>query len=249
MIKYLIFLLTFSLNLFAAAHMQLDLSSAVVKQGNLIDVVIRLDGSSVQQVELQKLKGVSLADTIYLYQVSPLLRSGDKFEADAKVIFLKVPESKPIMHKIGQNDISITWSDVEVQPTEAPAKFIFGQFDIPTRQKVFKITLALLALALIGFGIYKFREKNQLRKAIRQRRASLKEKVISASDYSEVVSLWQEKALLLKEFPHLIEPFKDLEQVLFKYQFKQSQNELEKAEVMKTYREFINRVSGGFNGI
>lgn len=249
MIKYIIILLTFSLNLFAAAQMQLDLSSAVVKQGSLIDVIIRLDGNSVQQVELQKLKGVSLADTIYLYQASSLVRSGDKFEADGKIIFLKVPESKPIIHKIGTSEISINWSDVEVQPTEAPAKFIFGQFEIPARRRIIEILAALFALSLIGFGIYKYNEKSKQRKALRLKKAALKDKVISAREYNDVVALWQDKAVLLKEFPHLQEPLKELEEVLFKYQFKQSQNEVEKAEVMTTYRVFMNKIAGGFNGI
>ncbi len=77
----------------------------------------------------------------------------------------------------------------------------------------------------------------------------MKDRVMSAREYHDVVTLWQQKALLLKEFSHLSKPITDLEIVLFKYQFKQSQNETEKAEVMKAYREFINKVQGGFNGI
>ncbi len=219
MIKILIFLFAFSSSVFAA-QMQLELSSAVVKQGSLIDVVVRLDGSSVQQVELQKLKGVSLADTVYLYQVAPLVRNGDNFEADAKIIFLKVPETKPVIHKIGETEISITWSDVEVQPTEAPGKFLFGQFEIPGSRRIFEILAVLVILALVFLGFYKLRQKRKAKKALRQKRAELKDKVISARDYHEVVSLWQ-----------------------------QNQNEVEKADVMRAYREFINLVQGGFNGI
>lgn len=249
MIRFLIILLSFSTSVFAAARMQLDLSSAVVRQGSLINAVVRLDGGSVQQIELQKLKGVSLAETIYIYQVSPLIRSGDNFEADAKIIFLKVPESKPVVHKTGQNEISISWSDVEVQPTEAPESFLFGQFEIPGKKRILEILGALLVLGLIGFGISRFIQTNKKKKALRQIKAALKDKVMSAREYQDVVSLWSQKALLLKEFPHLSEPFKELETVLFKYQFKQSQNEIEKAEVMKSYRDFMTKVQGGFNGI
>lgn len=229
--------------------MRVELSSAVIQQGSLIDAVIRLDAASVQQVELQKLKGVSLADTVYLYQVSPLIRSGDSFEADAKIIFLKVPETKPVIHKTETNEISITWSDVEVQPTEAPEKFLFGQFEIPGPRRFVEILLGVLALGLIAFGVIRFNKKNKAKKVVRQKRAELKDKTMSAQSYTDVVDLWQQKSLLIKEFPHLGEPIKELEKVLFKYQFKQNQNETEKAEVMKAYRVFINQVQGGFNGI
>lgn len=249
MIKFLLLLIILSSQVFAAAQMQLDLSSAVVKQGSLIDAVVRLDGNSVQQIELQKLKGVSLADTIYIYQVSPLIRNGESFEADAKVIFLKVPEGKPVVHKIGEKEVSISWSDVEVQPTEAPAQFLFGQFEIPGKKRILEILAALLFVGLVAFGIYKLSGKNKKKKALKQMRADLKDKVMSAREYQDVVNLWQQKALLNKEFPHLTEPFKELETVLFKYQFKQSQNEMEKAEVMKSYRDFMTKVQGGFNGI
>ena len=249
MIRFFILLLIFCTQVYAAAQMQLDLSSSVVKQGSLIDAVVRLDSNSVQQIELQKLKGVSLADTIYIYQVSPLLRSGESFEADAKIIFLKVPESKPVIHKIGEKDISVSWSDVEVQPTEAPEKFLFGQFEVPGRKRILEILAALIAFGLIVLVIYKLSQKSKKKKALRQLRAELKDKVMSAREYPDVVNLWQQKALLQKEFPHLADPFKELEKVLFKYQFKQSQNEIEKAEVMKSYRDFMTSVQGGFNGI
>lgn len=248
MIRILIFLLAFSSSVFAA-QMQLQLSSSVVKQGSLIDAVVRLDGNSVQQVELQKLKGISLADTVYLYQVAPLIKSGNSFEADAKIIFLKVPETKPVIHKAPTGDIAISWSDVEVQPTEAPEKFLFGQFEIPGPRRILEILAGLVVVLLIVLGIYKFRQNRKAKKALRVKRAELKDKVMSAREYHDVVSLWQQKAELLKEFPHLAEPLKELEKVLFKYQFKQSQNENEKTEVMKAYRDFINLVQGGFNGI
>lgn len=248
MIRILIFVLVFSSSVFAA-QMQLELSSAVVKQGSLIDAVVRLDGSSVQQVEVQKLKGVSLAGTVYLHQIAPLIRSGDTFEADAKIIFLKVPETKPVIHKVGDIDLSITWSDVEVQPTEASDKLLFGQFEIPGPRRILEILGILVVITLVALGIYKFRQKGKAKEALRQRRAELKDKVMSAREYQDVVSIWQQKALLVKEFSHLSDPVKELENVLFKYQFKQSQNETEKAEVMKAYREFILKVQGGFNGI
>jgi hypothetical protein len=229
--------------------MRLELSSAVIQQGSLIDAVIRLDGATVQQVELQKLKGLSLADTIYIYQVSPLIRSGESFEAEAKIIFLKVPETKPVVHKTETNEISITWSDVEVKPTEAPEKFLFGQFEIPGPRRVVQILLGLLTLGLVIFGVVKFNQKNKAKKTLRQKRVELKDKAMSAQSYLEVVHLWQQKDLLIKEFSHLIDPIKELEKVLFKYQFKQNQTDSEKAEVMKAYREFINQIQGGFNGI
>jgi hypothetical protein len=248
-IKFFVLLFIFSSSAFAGAKMQIDLSSAVVKQGSLVDAVVRLDGASVQQIELQKLKGVSLADTIYLHQVAPLIRSGEVFEADAKIIFLKVPEGKPLTHKIGENDISITWSDVEVQPTEAPAQLLFGQFEIPGRKRILEILAGFLILGLVAFGVYRLNQIRKKKSALLRIRADLRDKIMSAREYQDVVTLWQQKSDLLKEFPHLSDPFKELEKVLFKYQFKQSQSETEKAEVMKAYRDFMTKVQGGFNGI
>lgn len=246
---FFIFLIIFSNGIFAAAQMHIDLNAAVIKQGSLVDAVIRLDSNSVQQVELQKLKGVSLGETLYLYQVSPLLRSGDSFEADAKIIFLKVPEGKYLIHKLGENEVSISWSDVEVLPTEAPVQFLFGKFEIPGKKRVVEISILLLIFSFMIFGGLKLKRRLKKKKELRKIRSGLKDKVMSASEYQEVVSLWQQKVLLTKEFPHLSDHFKELETVLFKYQFKQSQNEIEKMEVMKAYRDFVNKVQGGFNGI
>lgn len=243
--------LLFSLSVHASVAMHLDFHSPKVKQGHIESATIKLDETAIQNVELQKLVGSSWGDSIYLYSVGPLLRKNGEanYQSEAKVIFLKSSVEQPLIHKINENEIQITWSNVEVIPTEAPKELIFGQFEIPSRKKIV-IWLSGLLFALLGtIAVLKYRKTVQNKKYQRKKKIELKNKVISATEYSQVVQIWQEKATILKVFPQLSEPFKTLETVLFKYQFKPSQMESEKAEVMTAYRTFVEQVQGGFDGV
>jgi hypothetical protein len=231
--------------------MHLDFQSSEIKQGNIESVIMRLNSEMVQQMELQKLVGSTLGESVYLYSAEPLIRrdSGDTFEAEGKVIFLKIPAARTLTHKVGDKEISLSWSEVNILPTEVPKGFIFGDFTVPARKQVLKWVILGLLVLIIMFGVLFYRKRNSQKQRLRQARLSLKEKIIAVNDYEQVVELWQQKADVLHIFPQLAEPFKHLEKTLFKYQFKASQTALEKDEVMIAYRSFLEESRRGLDGI
>ena len=251
--KRIIFFLFIILNhtAFSAVGLHLDFTQKTLKQGKIEDAIIQMDENSVQKIELQQLKGQSLADVIYLLDVSPLVKKdgGSKFEAEAKVIFLKKPEAQVLLHKLSGADIAITWSKVEIIPTETTQKLIFGQFEIPSRKKILIWFISLLIL-IIGIAFFfKYRRRLQEKKNILIRRKKHKAELMDAKEYSQIVHIWTQRDIYLKEFPEIHEAFKNFEAILFKYQFKPYQSEAEKAEVQEAYRAFMAHIQGGLSGI
>lgn len=243
--------LILSTSIVAFAGIELDFKSAKVKQGSLEPAVLKIDQQSAQNLNLNKLSGQTLGEVIYLYSVSPLMKkAGDAgFEAEATAVFIKVPESNKIVHKTGTTEIDVSWNGIQIIPTEAPKELLFGTFEIPSPMKLISWGSGLIVLIMAALAGWKFRQKLLLNKAIKNKKAQIKDEIISAKEFSDVVKLWEKKKILISEFPHIEGSFKDLEKVLFKYQFKPRQSETEKIEVMTAYREFIKSIEGGFNGI
>lgn len=248
---FLLSLLILLFSTVASAVVELQFPSSKIKQGSLESVIMRVDPSTAQSFELQKVRGQTIGETLYVYSVSPLMRKegGDDFEAEARVVFIKVPETPFLGYKTPAGEIVFSWKDLEVIPTEGAKELIFGEFEIPPRKKVLLwggILLVLIIAGLAGFRIWKVFQK---RKQVRLQKLAVKNDISSVNDYQNVVRVWQNKRNFIREFPHLEQPFKNLEQTLFKYQFKQSQTDTEKNEVMSAWKKFVEETRGGFDGI
>ncbi len=229
--------------------MHINFSNPSIKQGKVEEATIYLDESTAQKLLASKIAGQSLESTIYLMEVGPLTKTENNFEASAKVIFLKIPESKALLYKGSHGEFPVTWSPVEIVPTEATQELIFETFSIPAKKDLVLWFGLLLIAALLIFIILKFRKAQLIKTQIKKRRASLRDDLLKGSNYVEVVEIWKKREEYLNEFPAIHDHFKKFEQVLYKYQFKPSQSEAEKIEVMQAYREFVNNVSGGLNGV
>lgn len=244
-----LFILLLSTAVTAAVELQFQIPK--IKQGSLETVVLKVDPATAQQFELQKLKGQTVGNTIYIYSISPLMRKegGADFEAEARLVFIKVPETSFVSYKTPQGEIVLTWKDLEVVPTETQKELIFGTFEVPARSKVIlwaSILCSLVLVAVCGIPIWR---KFLNRKEIKKKKQTIKDDILSVNEYQNVVRVWQNKRNLIREFPHLEEPFKNLEKTLFKHQFKPSQTESEKSEVMSAWKKFIEESQGGFDGI
>lgn len=244
-----LFILIFST--IASAVVELQFAAPKVSQGSLETVVLKVDPATAQQFELQKLKGQTIGNTIYVYSISPLMRKegGTDFEAEARLVFIKVPETSFVAYKAPQGELVLTWKDLEVIPTEAQKELIFGTFEVPERSKLLLWAGILIALVLIVLGGFPVWQKFVLRKEQKNKKLNIKNDIYGVSQYQDVVRIWQNKRNLVREFPHLEEPFKNLEKTLFKHQFKPTQTDSEKNEVMSAWKKFIEECQGGFNGI
>ncbi len=229
--------------------MHINFSSPTVKQGKVEEATLYLDETTAQKLLAQKVSGQTIENTIYLLEVGPLTKTDNNFEANAKVIFLKVPERKVVQYEGIQGGFPVTWSEVEIIPTEATQELIFERFSIPSRKNILLWLGILIAAGCLLFLGIRFRKVQRAKAQLRKRRLSLRDELLSGTAYSEIVEIWKKRETFMAEFPEIHDHFKKFEHVLFKYQFKPSQTEAEKIEIMQAYREFINNVRGGLNGI
>jgi hypothetical protein len=249
---YILFLILFSSYLSAATvKLELRFAENKIKQGDVVSVTMVFDGTASQRLPLNKLVGETLGGHFYITSAKPFITKDNwnALESEASLIIVKVPETKPLSFRLGENDVMVSWNDVEFIPTEVPKEFFYGNFEIPSRAQILKWFLIFLGLLCLSYGGLKGKKHFEKKKALALRKRKLKDEIMSASEYSAVVDIWRNKAAILKEFPKLDSPFKELESVLFKYQFKPQQTEQEKSQVMSAYRDFINKSQGGFDGI
>jgi hypothetical protein len=253
-VKIIVLLLSLFLSVSSIASvlkLEIRFQDPKIKQGAVVPATLVFDAESSQKLPINKIVGETLGGHFYIYSAKPLLTKDNwnAFESEATVIVGKIPEAKPVSYKSGDNEVMVLWNDVEFIPTEAPKELIYGTFEIPSRAKILKWISVLIGIIIVALGILKLKKHLNNKNALQKMRRELKDQVLSAKEYADVVNIWQKKSQILKVFPSLEDHFKELEVVLFKYQFKQSQTESEKSQVMTAYREFINKSQGGFNGI
>lgn len=249
--KYLLLILLIPFSAVATVNVELFFDSQEVKQGSIENAKALLTSDSIQKVNFQKIKGQTLGETIYFYSLSPFVRKeGEKnYISDVKIIFVKVPTKNRLEHKVDGQDIVISLPQIKVTPVDIPEKLIFEQFDIPESFKYFKWIIVFFILVILCVLTLKYRQrtKNKHRELLKKK--AIKESVLAATSYKDVVNVWQRKSEVISIFPSWESEFKELEKTLFKFQFKPSQSEIEKSEVMKAYDVFLNNVKGGFDGI
>lgn len=250
MTKILI-LLIFSTVCLANEGLRLDFSQSEVKQGSLEPATLRVSAEIMGKVPLNKLAGKNFAESIYFHKMSPFLRKegSTSFESEVQIIFVKIPESQRLIDNVNGTSLVLNWNQIKIIPTDPGEGLIFGNFTIPERFKWLfwlSIFFGIVAISLGVWGIYKrIKEKRKFKEV----RLKIKNEIMSCSTYHDVVLIWQNKKFYCDKFPHLEGPFKKLETVLFKYQFKPSQSEKEKDEVIKAYQVFVREIEEGFRGI
>lgn len=250
--KLIIFLLIiFSSIAYGSPRLLIQFSDSSVHQGSIVKARLSLDADSFQQLDVQKLKGQTLADTIYLHSVDSFIRrTGEGWlDADAYVIFVKPPESKQLLHKNGQSEIQVVLNDIEVIATEAPQQFIFGDFSAPGNRKYFFWILLFVGIVsgtLIGLTVARKIKHKRLQK---KNRLALKTELLEVKTFEDAVNVWQKKQIYLKEFPTLEPGFLNFQTVLFKSLFKPKQTESEKLEVINAYKSVSQSVQEMKDGV
>ena len=229
----------------------MEISSGAVKLGEISKVQIYVDAQTAQSLPLQSIKEQTLSETLYVQSVSSMLKhEGEQdYTADAEVIFIKDPGANEIKTTIANQPVRIFWNNVRIEAVEVPKDYVLGNFDIKAPLRIIVWLLSAALMIALCVGLWKFRNAQGRKAALKKERKALKEKILSCRNYQDVVSLWKQKRLLIERFPHLAGPMENLETVLFKYQFKPQQTSNEEAIVMDAYRAFMKESEGGFNGI
>ena len=243
-----IFLLSFSA---WSVDIGLEFSVPEIKQGSLTSALIKIDAVGAQEVPPQKLRSKTFADTIYIYEMgTPIRKEGRPyFEAEAKIIFIKVPETNELSFAEDGKSFKIFWNAVTVLPTKADKSFMYGAFSAPARFQAFKWGICLLCITLLLVLIFWINRKYQSRAIRKKHLSDLKKKLIAPSNYFEIVDVWMNRQSYLTTFPLIEESFRNLEQKLFKVQFKPHQSEQEKEFIVESYKDFLISIKGPLDGI
>lgn len=247
----LIWTVLFSFSVWSNVNLGLQFHSNQLKQGELYEATLTLDSASAQSLQNLKISGQTLDETLYIHEVSPLMRKEgkDSYYADAKVIFVKATTAGSLKTQLNGQPIVVKWSELFIAPTEIPQKLIFGKFSIPSAPKLIMILGILFLIIIIVLVVLRFKKRLSTKSQKKAFMIGLKQEVLAANNYADVVKVWQKKRTYCDAFPHLENAFEKLEITLFKYQFKPNQSEAEKEATMKAYREFVSSVREGFNGI
>lgn len=248
MIKIFLVLLLISSSAWSRVSLELVLDTPSVKQGE-----IALGRLVVKQTEgqagLAGLKGKNLGKTIYLLYVSPFMGKQGQLEAEAKVIFLTVPDTTAISETVNGEEVFISWSNIEVIPTETSKTFLLGDFEIPEKKKILIWVLMITGLLLLlGTGLW-LKQYLQNKKLSKNKLKALKQELTNCTSYEDIVLMWRQKQRYLEAFPQIDPNFKNFEAVLFKYQFKPQRTANEIDEVITNYQKFKHEVTGVLNEI
>lgn len=217
-----------------------------VNQGEIVegDLVLK-DGP----MPTTSLRGKSIGKIIYVFNIEPFLGNAGSFQAKAKLIFSKVPETTLAVESINGEEMIIFWNNLTINPTEESQSFLLGDFEIPSRKKILPWLIGLFAASITGSLVWFFIKKIRRRRDLRQKKKALRDQLTHASTYDEVVIIWKNKHQTLKEFPTIEDAFKNLEVILFKYQFKPQRSPHEIEQVMESYQKFRQEVLKGTHGI
>ncbi len=248
MIKILFFLTLCTTSLWARVHLELTFNESAIKQGQIAPgKFIVKEGSGASA--LSGLKGKKLGKVLYIQNVSPFMGKQGQLESEVKIIFIKVPESNSITEVLNGEETLVTWNGVEIIPTEEAKSFIFGDFEIPEKLKLFPWLIGLIGLILTLFIVFWFKKKLTNKASLKAKRNRLKQEILTAASYDDIVFMWRQKLRYLETFPEIEDQFKNFEKVLFKYQFKQQRTDKEIADVETAYLKFKTEVAGVLNGI
>ncbi len=248
---FVLLFIIFIADCWSAEQLRLVFSGIEVKQGALVRARLTVPPAGIN-LPLQKLKGETISETVYVQQISPLLRKegAAEYEAETQIIFINVPQSNNLQWKIGESEIILSWDQLTVIPTEVPKEMLWADFSAPdVLHQNWLWILALTLLLFIPYPVFVLWKKLNFKKREKLRKAAIVEEIKNCRSYDDVVTLWKKKHTYLSTFPHLENSFVDLEKVLFKIQFKPGQSEAEKSEVLNAYQKFLNETEGGFRGI
>ena len=243
-------MLLLSFKVLASTNMELKIDSPEVQQGEIVSARLSFRADSEGVMPNLSLKDKKFANTVYFLSLKPFVGKEGQgyFEAEAKVIFIKIPVTAILVEKIGTSDISINLGSVNVKQTQSEG-FKFSDFDIPRQINYFFTALGLFLLGVVIFFVRHLILKANRKKELQERRKKIKEELLQADNYDAVVELWKKKANFLSMFPIIEKDFHKLETVLFKYQFKANQAEHEKQVVLEAYQKFKEEIKVVLNGV
>lgn len=225
---------------FSKVNVELIFKDSQVVQGAITNAEIRLMGEP-EEIKKILLEKKTFAETFYIYQRKDNL---------VKVIFYNEPKAEVITDK--QEDVEIdfnlkNFSFKSIQPSD---QMIFESFSLDQESKLlYFIFLALSILGVLYFPLKRWQAKKQLVKEKKLYLSNLREKILRAKSFDDIIFVCKEKEKFFFEFPQIKEQFLKFELILNKHQFKPEVSEVEKVEIMEAFRKFQRNIEVFLNGV
>src|SRR5690606_12183410 len=96
-----------------------------------------------------------------------------------------------------QGGFPVTWSEVEIIPTEATQELIFERFSIPSRKNILLWLGILIGAGCLLFLVLRFRKVQRAKAQLRKRRLSLRDELLGGTVYLEIVEIWKKHELFM----------------------------------------------------
>ncbi len=246
-----VFLTIFPQIVLSSSKIHFDVSEKKIYQGSLVKAKFKLNLGESENIQAKNIEGESLENTIYVNQLLAINGNPERtiINGEASIIFLKVPEKDTLVQKVKEEEVEVTWSQIEIVPTETPENLLFGEFNISSHRNILIWIVVGLGITLTIYVAFHIWRKQRNSKLMKNEKIKIKNYLISPSNYDDVVDVWKKKYDILKIFPQIEPEFKLLEVILFKHQFKKTRNKIDEDEVFLAYRKFIDSIRGGLDGI
>lgn len=230
---------------------ELVTSGEAIDQGSIQKGALRFSGEDLTKVGILKLSNLQIDETIYISHSDSVVTTEGASYLDVPITFTftNVPQKEILEQKIGDIDLHINISGIEVKPSDAGDQFVLEEFSIPIKKEwgIYFLFTALLIIVLAG--VLRLLMHLRLRRDRRLKLKAAKSKILAASTYDEITQVWQSRDELMKNFPEAQGPFRKFESVYFQYAFKPSRSEAEVKKVGEAYGEFTKNLEGGEGGV
>ncbi len=237
--KIILLIILISLSSYSKVDINLVFPDEKVPQGSMINVELQIindDGN----FDSTQLENKSFGDSLYFHKAEKNL---------ATVIIFDEPKGE-IVGNIERGDIvNFKLVNFHFQKTDAGNEMIFEDFQISNDKYLIYSLIFIIAGFLLSYVYFLLKKKNKIKNEKKRQQINLKEKIFSAKKYEDIVEIWKTKNIYFSEFPVIQDQFQKFELILFKYMFKPQINEVEKIEVLESFKKFQRNIESYLNGI
>jgi len=199
--------------------------------------------------QLPNLAGLIFEDTLYLLDMGPIVNTSSEISSEVVIVFSKAPKRMLLDGKIDDKLIQLELSSsLKITQDKVVEDFIIldSGYSYQKSKRWYLIVITALLVLVGSFLFFRRKKTNNKEKLIKKR---LKENILSAVEYEDIVAVWYERDQILKYFPDFQTDYKEFEKVLYKYQFAPHLKKEDKDSVIVAYQTFLNVIKGGLDGV
>lgn len=231
----------------------LDSFEKNIKQGSFVDGYF----SFLNEVEEDK-KNINFLIGKYfdgaLYVVEIALKDNDEKSKKWRGTVIFTTPLKLSDHTFNYEDknqkLSLLVKNLKVVETSHDGKMSFADFEVKQKnkfnwKKIFIFLFGIIIFITLFYVVRRWR----MNKRFNDQKIKYFQSVLAIDQYEKVIDFSSNKKDFLDQFPEHISTFKVFEKKLYQYQFKKTQSEDEKKEIIIAFKKFQESIKREQNGI